>query len=510
MILTPTTVKTSRIEEWSGPLLILIMIIPILGAYFFLGESLRLDESQSLWQVSRHVSGILVLVAGDVHVPLYHVLLHFWRLYLGESVTIARLFSLLFFILSIPAVYFLGKRAYSARAGLLVALLLAISPFMNWYGNEIRMYTLFTFLTIVSQYLFLRILQERESGAGTWVLYTLVAILGIFTHYFFFLNLFAQALFYLVRRSLFPAHTLRRFISAGIIVALAFAPWVWYVLFRGVAGFQDPTLIPPSFVDLFSAFSQFLFGFQNDGLNTVLLSLWPVAVIFGLVALGRYRRFRPETEYLMITIVLSFGITFIGSHLFAPIFVSRYLIFTLPSLYLLVISLFATYTPRFRPVAQWSLVALMLITLGIEITNPRSPVKEDYKDAIAYVSSHATVQDTILVSAPYTIYPVKYYYRGPAPVTTLPVWNQYAYGPIPDFNEQDLPSLVASTTKNYQNVYVLLSYNQGTGAIIKDYFDSHYERLSAQTFSNDLNLYVYKLRYNTRLSAIPAATNTEN
>src|SRR5690348_2034841 len=71
-------------------------------------QSLRLDESQSLWQTSHSPHEILSIVASDVHVPLYHFLLHYWQMFLGNGVTTARWLSLLFFLATIPAAYFLG------------------------------------------------------------------------------------------------------------------------------------------------------------------------------------------------------------------------------------------------------------------------------------------------------------------------------------------------------------------------------------------------------------------
>ena len=490
------------VERWAVPALVLITAIPVVVAYYLIGESLRLDETQSLWQTSRSVSGILAVVAGDVHVPLYHVLLHYWRSFLGEGIEVARLFSLLFFVLSIPAIYALGKRSYSVPAGLLAALLLAVSPFMNWYANEIRMYTLFVFIVIVNQYLFVRLFQDEKPRDTIWALYALSAILGVFAHYFFFLNLLAQAVFYFLRRQLFPPQSLHRFGISAVLVLASFAPWVWYVLFRGLIGFQEPLLFPPSAVNLFSAFSEFLFGFQSTALNTIFLSSWPIAVILALVALGRRQRFSPQTEYFGLTVLVSFSVAFVVSYLIAPVFLSRYLAFTLPSFYLLVISLFSMYARRFRVAAQWSLAALMLLALSIQIANPDAPIKERYADAVTYLSNNATAQDIILVSAPFTIYPVQYYYRGAAPLSTLPFWNQYEFGPIPPFNAEELPAQVKNATRNYQNVYLLLSYDQGYEESVQNYFDSHYQRIGEKNFSEGLNAYVYRLRYNTDGSAI--------
>src|SRR6185369_6215357 len=111
-----TAPSAAWLERWAVPVLVLVATATVfVSLSFFLGASLRLDEAQSLWQVSRSVSGIFTIVAGDVHVPLYHVLLHYWLLLFGDTIGAARLLSLTFFVLSIPAFYLLGKRAYSPR-----------------------------------------------------------------------------------------------------------------------------------------------------------------------------------------------------------------------------------------------------------------------------------------------------------------------------------------------------------------------------------------------------------
>ncbi len=493
-------------------LLLTMMSVPILLSYFFfMSQSLRLDESQSLWQTSRNVLDIFSIVAGDVHVPLFHILLHFWILLFGETVQIARGMSLFFFLLSIPALYVLGKYAYDRTVGLFAALLFSISPFMNWYGNEIRMYTLFTFCVILNHFFFLHIFkanlskvtpQNRKIKDSMWVGYTLTAVVGVFSHYFFFLILASQLVFYFLRRDLFSSGTLQRLGVAAAVVLGTIAPWGWYVLHKGQAAFQEPTLGTPTTVNLFSSVAQFMFGFQSDKINTFFLSLWPVSVIFGLFALRRGQKMQPETEYFLVAVVVPFFLAFFGSFILAPIFVSRYLIFTVPPLYLLISKVCSNYSPRMATTLRYVLVGVMICTLLIEIANSQAPVKENYKDAAQYLTTHATVQDVIVLSAPFTIYPIQYYYRGAVPVKTLPEWNQYAYGPIPSFNESTLPAQATEVADKSQNLYLLLSYDQGYENKIRVYFDTHYQRTDQKNFSNGLNLYVYRLRYDTGLSAI--------
>ncbi|MBX4191952.1 glycosyltransferase family 39 protein [Candidatus Parcubacteria bacterium] len=482
----------------------LLTCIPLLlSIVFFSGQSLRLDEAQSLWQTSRSATDILTLVAQDVHVPLYHELLHYWRLFTVDSVEFARLLSLLFYLASVPLLYRLGAMVYGARAGFFAATLFAISPFMNWYGNEIRMYTLFTMLVILNQYFYIKIMHKENSA---WLGYITTALLGVFSHYFFFINLFAQMVFFFWRRKLFPPGAFVKFCFTATVVVLSFLPWAVYVWYQGQAGFAEPVLPIPDTTNLFSTLAQFLFGFQTDHINTFFLSLWPITLIFLFLTLRHSVRLAPETEYFLLTVVSSVCLVFFISFI-TPVFVSRYLIFTVPALYLLLASLLNNYPPRLAVILRAGMVMLMLLMLGIEIVNPTTPVKEDYRAAAQYFTSHSTPQDVIVLSAPFTVYPVEYYYRGATPVETLPQWDQYAHGAIPVFTEETLPSEVPKITESHQNVYLLLSYNQGYEDKVKEYFDSHFAQIESRQFSEALNLYVYRIRYDTPNSQAVSAIN---
>ena len=99
----------------------------------FSGNSIRLDEAQSMFQTNRDVGGILYLVAQDVHVPFYHIILHFWLLIFGQDLLVARILSLLFFIGTILVTYVTATYAFKRKSiGLFAALLVTLSPFMNW------------------------------------------------------------------------------------------------------------------------------------------------------------------------------------------------------------------------------------------------------------------------------------------------------------------------------------------------------------------------------------------
>lgn len=474
-------------------LLILMSVALMLSYFLFASQSLRLDESQSLWQTSHSLQNTYKLIAEDVHVPLYHTLLHAWQFMLGNNVAVARLLSLVFFVASIPALYFLGKVSYSRGIGLFAATLLTLSPFMNWYGNEIRMYSLMTFLAILNHYFFVSIYKKKTSGV--WWGYLITAIFGIYTHYFFWLILLTQGVFFFAHRSLFPETSLRNFTRVAVLLLTSIAPWILYVMSRGAAQNSEPLLNPPTSVNLFNTFSEFLIGFQNDHINTVFVSLWPLVVLLSFFALQRQKHVSAETAYYIVSIVLPIFIVFAISLLVAPVYVSRYLIFTVPCLYVILAWLCSTYPPSLEKAFRFAAVLLMLSTLGVQAVSAETPVKEDYKSATEYLNAASGPRDIIIVSAPFTIYPVEYYYSGPSELTTLPLWDRFVTGPIPNFEEEKMPDEVEQIKGDHEYVWLLLSYDQGYEEQVRLYFDTHFERVFLEQFSPGLALYKYKLRY---------------
>lgn len=481
---------------------ILIVICIVLAATFsflvFQHQSLRLDEAQSLWQTSRSVPAMLTLVASDVHVPLYHLLLHGWEKFFGNDVSTARLLSLLFFLLSIPALALLGAYIYNERVGIYSAFLLTVSPFMNWYGNELRMYSLFTLLTILNQYFFVRIIRNHLKGNGDliWLGYIVTAILGMYTHYFFNFLFIAQAIFIILHLHLFARETLFRFIRAACIALIAFTPWLVLVANVGQAGSPAPQLPVPDSVNLFNTFSQFLFGFQTDHVNTLIVSLWPLSILLVFMTLQRNKEVSTETIYLVISILVPIALAFIVSISFRPLFLSRYLILSLPGVYLILSWIFSVYPNQVGRIAKGGLALIMVIMLGLESWSAATPVKEDYRAASTYLMQHAAPGDAILITAPFTIYPVEYYYRGSASLQTSPEWDRLKVGPIPAYSEEELKKQIEKLRDRYQRVWVLFSYDQGYEEDMKFYLDTHLERKGRWAFSPGLELRQYQLQYN--------------
>jgi mannosyltransferase len=141
------------------------------------------------------------------------------------------------------------------------------------------------------------------------------------------------------------------------------------------------------------------------------------------------------------------------------------------------------------------LIVAMLISLAVQTVSARTPVKENYREAAQYLTDNAQPGDVVVISAPFTIYPIEYYYDGPAALVTLPVWNPYTSSSTPEFAIDRLPEEAEQARGNRARVWLLLSYDQGYEEEVRLYFERRFERLDQRSFSSNLELYLYKTRY---------------
>lgn len=307
-------------ERLRGILLIAGVIVACMAGVIaisltmLLDKSIRLDESQSLWQSSHSFRGILKVISIDVHVPLYHMLLHVWQQFFGQAIQTARLMSLSFFLLTIPIIYLIARQLLSRNWSLLVVTLFSFSPFMNWYANEARMYTLLVFLSSLSVYFFIRIMQGRSG----WLGFLVSAMFGVYNHYFFIFTLATLGLFLLFYRKQFPRRSLLKFIAVGLLLFLELLPWLLYFYSMGAGSTERPLLYKPSSVDFFNAYSQFVFGFQTNRINTILVSCWPLLMLIAFFAVKRGQRLSRELSLMAFLAFVPIGLAFIVSLLITP------------------------------------------------------------------------------------------------------------------------------------------------------------------------------------------------
>lgn len=114
--------------------------------------------------------------------PLYFVVAWLWAKLFGTSELGLRSLSALLGVGLIPLTYYCGRQLISRWAGLLAALLAAVSPFLIWYSQEARSYMMFAVFSGLSFLFFLRALDSRAKRDIVW--WALSSGLAMSTHFF--------------------------------------------------------------------------------------------------------------------------------------------------------------------------------------------------------------------------------------------------------------------------------------------------------------------------------------
>lgn len=488
--------------------LVIIGLSGAVGLWSIFTQSIRLDEAQSIWVSTKPVPALLNLTSKDVHVPLYGVILHFWMQFFGNSIISARLLSFFFYVLTLPVLYRLSKDASNRKIALLSVMLFSISPFIVWYTSEARMYTLFTFVTSLNSLFFLRLLRSESKKGIAGYFFSLV--LGFYTHYFF-IFLVATQIVYLFIYSFFEmkksherniytylSQFKKRYLFTPFLLMLGaflcFLPWVLYVIGGGAASDTRPQIPPPTSYNIFQTFINFLFGFQQQGIQRILVSLWPLAVVLlFFVFTKRQRVIVSGIEYFVLATFLPILFVFLLSYV-RPIFLSRYLILVTPTLFFIIAWIIMQYSRKVSTYIVSLLLISMLSLMLYQNVSSSTPVKENYEGTAEYLRENASPQDIIAVSAPFTIYPIEYSYGGNSRITTIPEWNRFDEGGIPPFNRENLEIQIKKYETQYAKLFLVLSYDQGYEDEINNFFDD-YHQIDKKVFSEGLEIRVYKLRY---------------
>ncbi len=410
----------------SGQHLVIFLLILLAGfalRLYRLGyQSLWYDETVSILLARKSLAALTAHTAGDIHPPLYYYLLHFWIRLAGSSEFSLAFLSLAFGVLLIPLLFYLGRRLYGVRIGLLGALLLALSPFNLWYSQEVRMYTLGASLGLISLLFLLRLIKSQPwPRRGYWAGYILASALGLYILYYYAFLLLAQNLmvigWWLARwvkgKQRF---SLQPWVSSQVGILLLYLPWL-PIAFRQAANPPVPpwrtfTGFAQAGVESWTALS---FGQSVDP-----KIVWPLLLLaLTLFVLGLFSLFRAQVSdswFVPLSLAGHTLLPILLIYLFSlivPLFHVRYVFTYSPPFYLL-LAVGLSQLPR------KSLVALsLLLILGASAYSIYNfhfdplYVSDDHRGAVEYLEERLRSKDAVLINAGYAYPTFLYYYEGP-------------------------------------------------------------------------------------------------
>jgi mannosyltransferase len=106
-----------------------------------------IDEGLSVGISGHSLLDIPGVLREDGSPPLYYLLLNVWMHVFGNGEADTHAMSVAFALFTVPAAWFAARALFGDRAAWIAALLAAINPFLTYYAQETRMYSLVALLS---------------------------------------------------------------------------------------------------------------------------------------------------------------------------------------------------------------------------------------------------------------------------------------------------------------------------------------------------------------------------
>jgi mannosyltransferase len=418
-----------------------------------------------------------ILWRREANMSLYYLLLRGW-LQIGQSEFFVRTLSVLLALATIPAIYFLGRRLFDSRAGMIAAILLTVNAYHVRYSQEARSYSLMVLLCVGSSLYFLKVI-ELPSRRNR-IAYILLSSAAVYAHFYSGLLLAAQwlSLLFLDRKSV--PQEMRK-------------DWRWLALLVSpIAVFVATTGAGPlRWIQRPGLKSLWTLGLRlagNDG--AILLLAYAVACLAAIApvvfAPGQTKMRVPwETwRYRFLFLWLAFPILLVLALSQArPLYLPRYFIMCLPALLLLA----AAGLARIRQPWIVALATLLFVILSIQGTASyyrrdfEDTDREDWRGATQYILANARPGDAILFHVPMGRMPYEYYLSLQNTISKNPTVLYPSHGDQIDFRDfVEKPSYdqLGQSLPKYQRVWLVLSHAGPSG---QDDTSMTLERLIAAT-----------------------------
>jgi hypothetical protein len=408
-------------ERWATPAILvgltalsLVLRTRILNAGFWIDEGISVGIAHHHWTSIPHV------LKQDGSPPLYYMLLGLWIRMFGDRERATHLLSVIFALACIPLVYFAGRSVFNRTTGIVAAILVALDPFLTYYAQETRMYTIEAFLSIIVAWAYV---QGILRGSRWWCVGLALSLTALlYTHnWALFVCAGLAATTVAVARSHWKAFAL---VAVG--VAVLYAPWVPTLLYQ-VQHTGAPWSTRPSLHDLVLAPGAVL---QGDA------PFMAIALVGG-TGLAAYVRRRDDQER---TVILSLGLTVAFTVVLAwsasqitPAWTTRYFAVIFGALILIAARGLVT-AGRLGLVA---LIAVMFLWTGYSA----HPDKENARQLAAALAPRMHPGELVLTTHPEQVPVLRYYFGGD---------KRYAntLGPVKDaqvFNWVDAVSRLRAT-----------------------------------------------------------------
>ena len=317
--------------------------------------------------------------------PLFYILLHYYQLLFGNSEIILRAFPFIFNILSLFTIYFFTKALYSKKEAILTCIFFTFSPYILSYGIEIRGYSLFLLLFILSSYFLIFFIRTQK--ILHLFLFFLFSLLSSLTHYFGLLLTFFQIVYLLFENiTLFNRNKIF-FIIFFFVLIIYPAIHINNLYFRDEI-FKHNAIFASSTINRNTFIIKELFPQMVFNITEIKIELGILYISFLFFFYKLKNKSNKFILYLMFVPLLSIN-------LFAYFFMSflkvRYFIFLFPLVYIIISYFIVNISKAYFYILLFVLLGLFCINIpNIKFSDDRETVslmKNFSKDKIIVLHS---------------------------------------------------------------------------------------------------------------------------
>jgi len=379
-----------------------VLIFLCLAIYKTKTTGFWLDEIMALDFSDGSIKEMFSELQGDVHAPLFYLILFCFIKVFGISELMGRLPAILAGAGTITALYFLACEIRNVKTGILASLLLAISPFFIEFSREIHPYSLTALFAVLSWFCFTRVIKKGKTRDA--ILYSLASACIILTFYLGIIIVLSQLLLLIFLR---PSQRKRRAIIYALLGATClFTVWlpsftrqltinkishdievyfpkgiqpthIIYLLsdvFLGTSARQLHMIIPVAIIALISALTFFIL-IRKAPVSTItkrkffLSSLMPLWLFW--------------SPFILFTLLC----------LFKPLYLSRYFAMGAPFAALLIASALDKAGGKKSIIILAPLIILWFVSYGTYI---KSLPREDWRGTANYLTTRMGKQDVVV------------------------------------------------------------------------------------------------------------------
>ncbi len=384
-------------------------------------QSLWYDEGTSAAMAGRSLFEVIARSAGDIHPPLYYLLLAAWTSLVGQSEYALRFFSVSAGMLALAATIALAHQVFGPRVAVLAGIAASVNPLSIWYAQEARMYALVSLFVVLAGIVAVRLSRGHESR--DWLGLAGLVVATAYTHYIALATCAAQILALLPRLTV-PLWR-NRALVALVLVLIAYEPW-WSTAWQQITGWPSPTAaesLPALGQRIGSAL--WLGVLPSTGDLT-----WTTPLAWSIVALGLVRMARGggASTVVGLSLIVPIAAIAVVSGM-RPFFHPKFLVPVAPfaDIALAVGLAWLSGRPWALPLPR---VVVVILAVGMCVsrlaafssaTGDPATRRDDYRGLAAALMRAEAPGDVVLVSAPGQMEILRYYYRGEAPLIEMPV-----------------------------------------------------------------------------------------